>query len=184
MVTISILHTFGLKKKGRGELDRKRMKVSLEHLNCGMRAQLSISSVIITLEREKNTVKMNWTKCVYRLLHKGLLFLTACVLTIRRVLRIIRKNEMTAAKGILRLTNIIALPDGGKFRNNLIFSDLRVVKVMCSVSGKGIYCFVLWLYHYSFPTCQFIAAAVALAWHLEAAVGLFCADKVALRRMP
>lgn len=35
---------------------------------------------------------------------------------------------MTAAKGILRLTSIIALPDGGKFRNNLIFSDLRVVE--------------------------------------------------------
>lgn len=32
---------------------------------------------------------------------------------------------MTAAKGILRLTSIIVLPDGGKFRNNLLFTDLR-----------------------------------------------------------
>lgn len=49
---------------------------------------------------------------------------------------------MTAAKGILRLTSIIALPDGGKFRNNLLFSDRRVVKVMCSGSGRSIYFFV------------------------------------------
>lgn len=93
MVTISILHTFGLdkkKKKGGGVgRERKRRNVSLLHLSCGMMAQLSISSVIITSEREKNTVKMHWTKYVYRLLHKGLLFLAACVLTIRKVLMII-----------------------------------------------------------------------------------------------
>lgn len=90
---------------------------------------------------------------------------------------------MTAAKDILKLTSIIALPDGGKFRNNLIFSDPRVVKVMCSVSGKKhlLLCSVTLLY--SFPTYQFIATAVALAWHLEGAVWLFCEDKVAMWRM-
>lgn len=68
---------------------------------------------------------------------------------------------MIAAKDILRLTSMIAFSERGKFRNNLIFFDLRVVKVMCSVSKKGIFTSVPWLYLCSFPTCQFIGTGMA-----------------------
>lgn len=61
-------------------------------------AQLSISSMIVTSEGEKNTVKMNWTKCVYGLLHRGLLFLTTCVPTIKKVLRIMCKKKRKKQK--------------------------------------------------------------------------------------
>lgn len=49
---------------------------------------------------------------------------------------------MTAAKGILRLTSIIVLLGGGKFRNNLLFTDLKEAKVMCSAPGRGFYFFL------------------------------------------
>lgn len=103
-------------------------------------AGLSISP-LITSERQKHSVKMDWTKHEYCLLHKHnkLLFFTRA-LTIREVLRITeKKNYMIAAKDILRLTSMIVFSERGKFRNNLIFFDLRVVKVMCSVSKKKEY---------------------------------------------
>lgn len=53
------------------------------------------------------------------------------------------KNEMTAAEGTLWLTSVIVPSHRGKFWNNLMFSDLRVAKVMHSVSERGIYFFVL-----------------------------------------
>lgn len=57
-----------LKKRGGGgrcgDREEKKRNISLLHLSCGMMAQLSICSVIITSEREKNTVKMSWTKCI------------------------------------------------------------------------------------------------------------------------
>lgn len=87
---------------------------------------------------------------------------------------------MIAAKDILRLTIMIAFSERGKFRNNLIFFDLRVVKVMCSVSKKGIFTSL-------YPDCTFVpsplASLLVLAWHLEVVVSLFCEEKVVSWRM-
>lgn len=126
---------------------------------------------------------MDWTKHEYCLLHKHnkLLFFTRA-LTIREVLRITeKKNYMIAAEDILRLTSMIVFSERGKFRNNLIFFDLRVVKVMCSVSKKkGVFTSL-------YPNCTFVpsplASLLVLAGHLEVVVCLFCEDKVALWRM-
>lgn len=122
----------------------EKKNISLQHLSCGVMGVHSIS------EREKRkhtkTCKNEVDKagvllviglCIHAIISHGM---CACRL---KSFKDNVKKEMTAAEGILRLTSLIAPSHRGKFQNNLVFSDLRVAKVMCSVSERGIYFFVL-----------------------------------------